>query len=107
MQSTTEPPASIIQKGKDGDTYLDLELEVLVLPLAAEDIARDTDFDGVLQVVWTHSQRARHHPLSKARRMGEQRETEITALQTVAWAGGETRFKQRKEHQTRRVYLEK
>lgn len=56
MQSTTEPPASIIQKGKDGDTYLDLELEVLVLPLAAEDIARDTDFDGVLQVVWTHSQ---------------------------------------------------
>lgn len=63
------------------DTYLDLKLEVLVLPLAAENVAGDTDFDGVLQVIWICSQRAGNHPLSKAHWMEEQRETKITALQ--------------------------
>ena len=54
---------------------------MLVLPLAAEDIAGDANFDGVLQVIWICSQRAGNHPLSKAHWMEEQRETKITALQ--------------------------
>lgn len=89
------------------DTYLDLKLEVLVLPLAAEDIAGDTNFDGVLQVVWICSQRAGNHPLSKAQWMEEQRETKITALQIPRPWQAEESFKQRKEHPTSRVYLEK
>ena len=69
---------------------------MLVLPLAAENIAGDTDFDGVLQVIWICSQRARNHPLSKAHWMEEQRETKITALQIPRPGGRRRQFQAKK-----------
>lgn len=90
--------ASRLQPPKERwrDTYLDLKLEVLVLPLAAENIAGDTDFDGVLQVIWICSQRAGNHPLSKVHWMEEQRETKITALQIPRPGGRRRQFQAKK-----------
>lgn len=64
--TSTQSSGSVLLEGWRRNTYLHFKLEVLVLPLATQDIARNTNLNGVLQVVSICSQRARIHPLSKA-----------------------------------------
>lgn len=90
-----KPP--FLQKSKERGTYLDLKLEVLVLPLPAEHIAWNTNFNWVLQVVWICSQRARNHPLSKAHQMGRtKRNPDHSSAKTMFGQAGENVFQAKK-----------
>lgn len=63
--SSAQLPTSVLLEGEEG-SYLDFKLEVFILPLTTQDIAGNTNLNGVLQVVWICSQRTRIHPLSEA-----------------------------------------
>lgn len=79
------------------DSNLDLKLEVLVLPLPAEHIAWNSNFNWVLQVVWICSQRARNHPLSKAHQMGRtKRNPDHCSEKTMFGQVGENVFQAKK-----------
>lgn len=56
------------------ETHLHLELKVLVLPLPAEDVARNANFNGLLKVVGARPGRATDQVLHRKSAGGEKRE---------------------------------
>lgn len=56
------------------ETHLHLELKVLVLPLPAEDVARNANFNGLLKVVGARPGRATDQVLHRKSAGGEKGE---------------------------------
>lgn len=107
-ESIVQPPTSIPLEEQRRDTYLDLKLEVLIFSLPTEDIAWNTNLNWVLEVIWICSQRAGNHSLSKEHQIERtKRNQNHSAANTLLEQEEKMCFKQRKEHQTSRIYLEK